>query len=73
MSSTTETPDRTVVGIWLPKDEAERLRARAVADDRSVSGYLRHLLRSHLNDDRQPGEAGGVKTSPEQGATHAGT
>ena len=56
MSQVNESEFDTVVTFRLQKDEAERLRQLARADDRPVSSYMRRVVLSQLwqSSDRQP-------------------
>ena len=60
------TPTRSVtLSTYLEPDEAEIVRARARAADRSVAAELRRLLRPYLLNDLDPGgEPGPRENSP---------
>ena len=61
-----------VISTYVPKADAERIRARASAGDRTVAAEIRRALRAYLNDERRVVEPGAVKESPGRGRRETG-
>ena len=41
--------------IWLPLDLLEQVRIAAEQDDRSISGFVRHVLRREVEERKREG------------------
>lgn len=42
-----------VLSTWVPRADADDLRSRAAAGDRTVAAEIRRALRVYLNDERR--------------------
>jgi plasmid stability protein len=63
-----QTPTGITLATWLPPREAENLRARAAAADRSIAAEIRRALRLQLqNDERRAEGPDVVQESPGRG------
>jgi hypothetical protein len=47
-----------ILSSAVPTDLAEAVRQLAKADDRTTSGYIRHLLAAHVRERQQQGLSG---------------
>lgn len=66
MSTKVSDSPGVTLATYLSPADAQMLRARAAAADRSVAAELRRLIRAGLkNDERRPARAGAVKESAE--------
>lgn len=36
--------------VWLPRELTDALKPYAVADNRTITNYITHLVTQHLND-----------------------
>ncbi len=60
-------PRSVTLSTYLEPEEAELVRARARAGDRSVAAELRRLLRPYLQNDARPADEPGAVTTPAVG------
>jgi plasmid stability protein len=56
---------RQVISTWVSSEDADVIRARAAAADRTVAAEVRRALREYLQNERTPGQTPGARENGE--------